>query len=437
MTAGVGAARGQIRPSPGAVGRRGLATAACAAVYCCSIVALVLGPWGHGWGFGDLHVYRYGGQAVLGHADLYALRFPGALAFTYPPLSAVLFTVLTAARMAVVAPLVTAASLVLTPAMFVLALRLAPGFSGISRPQGLRLALLASALAIWLEPLWTTLRYGQINVLVATLILFDLSRPDRSRWKGVAIGLAIGLKLTPAIFAVYLLLTRRYRAAATALGVFGATVAAGFVAVPGDSRSFWGGAFLDPSRVGRIENTANQSLRGAYARVLHSFGVGPVWLATAAAVGAIGLALAAAAGRRGEDARGFSLCAITGLLISPVSWSHHWVIAIPALFVFAVDAYLRRRAFGIASSCLIVAIGLSHAIWWVPVNRPAHSELHLDLAQLVCSTAYVIVGLAVLAGAARAAFRRDEIRLRRRAKKPAIDGWPLTTKGPAGPFART
>jgi alpha-1,2-mannosyltransferase len=370
--------------------------AVCAAVYVCSILALVLGPLGHGWGFVDLTVYRYGGQAVLDHASLYDLRFPGALAFTYPPLSALCFTVLTIARMAVVAPLLTALNFVLTPIMFGLALRLPPVSSWLTRNQAMRMALLASAVGIWLEPLWTTLRYGQINVLIVTLILFDLRRNDRSRWKGVSLGLAIGLKLTPVIFTAYLLVTRRYRAAAVSLMVFAGTIAIGFVAAGHDSSEYWGGAFMDPHRVGRIENAANQTLRGAYSRLLHSTNVGAIWLCTAAVVGVIGLTLAAIAGRKGDEAQGFSLCAITALLVSPISWSHHWVLALPALALFAYRAHVKRSRAGLASAGAMMAIGFSQMIWWVPVNTPRHSELHLHGLQLVYANAYVIVGVAVL-----------------------------------------
>jgi alpha-1,2-mannosyltransferase len=133
----------------------------------------------------------------------------------------------------------------------------------------------------------------------------------------------VALKLTPAIFAAYLLLTHRVRAATVSLAVFLGTVALGFAAIPGDSLEYWSGAFLDSSRVGRIENAANQTLRGAYARVLHSTSVETMWLCTAALIGLASLALAVHAGRRGDDARGFSLCALTALLVSPISWSHH------------------------------------------------------------------------------------------------------------------
>lgn len=369
-------------------------------MYGVSIVAFLLSPLGHHWPFVDLTVYRYGGRAILDGSHLYALRFPGALAFTYPPLSALLFTPLTLLGMAVLEPAITAASLVLLAATLRFALRLKPVSSWLTGEEATRLALLAAALALWLEPMWTTLRYGQIDVVIAALVLYDLSRPDQSRWKGVGIGLAIGLKLTPAIFTAYLLLTRRYRAAATSLAVFLATVAAGFVAVGGDSSEYWGGAFAEPGRVGRIENAANQALRGAYARMLHSVSVEAWWLLTAAVVGVVGMWLAVRAGRRGDDAQGFSLCVLSGLLISPISWSHHWVLAIPALMLFTLAAYRRGWIAGLLCAGAATVVGCSHMIWWVPVNHPPHSELRLDSLQLVYADAYVLLALLALAAAA-------------------------------------
>src|SRR5450759_3000206 len=194
--------------------------ALCAALYAASIAILMTSPLGREWGYVDLHVYRYGGEAVLNGAHLYALRFPGALAFTYPPFSALAFTGLTIAPMRVNGPLFSAGIMLLLPLIFFLAMRLRPMRATLSRRQAISLALLASALGLWFEPVWTTLRCGQINLVIAALVLGDLGRRDDSRWKGVGIGLAIGLKLTPVIFAVYLLLTCRVRAAAVAAAAF-------------------------------------------------------------------------------------------------------------------------------------------------------------------------------------------------------------------------
>jgi alpha-1,2-mannosyltransferase len=379
------------------VSLRRLSLALCAAVYGVSIAALLLSHLGHGWGYVDLAIYRDGGEAVAHGAQLYALRFPGALAFTYPPFSALLFTGLTVPSPELMRPLLTALSLLLVPVMLGFALRLRPLDAELSRGRVVRLALLASALAVWLEPVWTTLRYGQIDLLIGALVFYDLSRPDGARWKGAALGVAVAIKLTPAIFALYLLLSRRVRAAAVCGAVFVSSVVLGFALIPGDSSAYWGGAFLDSGRVGRIENAANQSLRGTFSRLAHSGDVQLLWLCAGTLVALGGLALAVRAGRRGDDARGVSLCVLTGLLVSPISWSHHWVLAVPALMLLALDARKRRSGALLAAAGVAALVALLHVIWWVPVNRPRHSELHLGAAQLLYADAYVLLAILALA----------------------------------------
>jgi alpha-1,2-mannosyltransferase len=369
----------------------------------------MLSHMGHGWPFVDLGVYRSGAAVVLHGGDLYGARFPGALAFTYPPFASLLFTALVPLRMSVLEPLVTAAGLALLPLILALALRLAPARAWLTRRQAVTIALIAAAGALWLEPVWTALRYGQIDFLIAALVLYDLSREPSSRWRGVATGIATGLKLTPAIFVLYLLLTRRVKAAATAVAAFAVTVALGFVVIPGDASAYWSGVFADSSRAGRAENAANQSLRGTFVRLLHTLSVNPAWLIVALALGALGIALAVRAGRRGDDVRGFSLCALTALLVSPVSWSHHWVLAVPALLLVGVQVSRDPSAAGGLLFALALAVGLSHVIWWVPVNHPPHSELHLGALQLIWADAYVMVGALALAGAAWSA-RRGHVR---------------------------
>src|SRR3984885_7997469 len=145
------------------------------------------------------------------------------------------------------------------------------------------------------------------------MVLADLAwieRSRNSRFGGVGIGLAAGIKLTPALFAVYLLATRRYRAAATAAATFAGTVAAAFALVPGDAARYWDLSFLDPAHVGRIQNVANQSLLGALARALGTLSVGWVWLGGAGgrrggpALGGLGVAAGRGGGRGGRDRAG-------------------------------------------------------------------------------------------------------------------------------------
>lgn len=386
---------------------------AAAGLFACSIAAFLLSPLSWGWSFVDIEVYRGAGQALLDGLRLYDLQFHGFLDFTYPPLAAILFTPLTLVPLAVLKPLVTIINILLLPVVMRLALRLAPVKEWISADQATRLALVAGAAGIWLEPIWSTLGYGQIDLLIAGLVLADLAGPDGGRWKGVGIGVACGLKLTPGIFAVYLLATHRPRPAARSLGTFAATVAVGFALAPRDAADFWGRALMDPSRVGRIESAANQSLRGAYARLFHSPDVETWWLASALLVGVLGIALAAAAGRRGDDAGGFSLCALTALLVSPISWSHHWALAVPVLLLFAVRAHRGCSRPALVAAALAAGIGYSQLILSVPHPDHRHAELHLDAAQLLAADAYVllaVLALAIVAGSSLSA---------RRAKMPA------------------
>jgi alpha-1,2-mannosyltransferase len=381
--------------------RRGLFTWSAGAAYAASAAACCLLAARSQANFVDLHVYRMGGAAVLHGRDLYQLRFAW-LSFTYPPFAAVVFTALAAVPWGVAAAVLTGAGAVALPVALYMALRLPRPRR---EPAALvwPLALAAAVVAIWLEPVRTALGYGQVDILVALAVLYDLTRPDTSRHKGAAIGLAAGLKLTPAIFVVYLLITRRYRAAATATAVFAGTVAVGFAVLPASSVWYWAGRFANPGRVSQIQDPENQSLLGALARTMHTADVLPVGLPLAAVVAVAGLALAAAAARRGDEALGFSLCAITGLLVSPISWTHHWVIAIPALPVAGLAVYRAYRAGNMA------AAGLGHAgiigvavIGWdrLARNLPGANWLDLSTKALMHSVAYVLIGLLVLALAA-------------------------------------
>ena len=377
-------------------------------VYAVALAALWVSPMGHHWNHVDILVYRQGGLAVLHGKGLYVPSFNHSeLPFTYPPISALLFIVLGPLSNYTAPLFATVCSLALLPLTLRFALRLAPFSRWLSASEATRLGLTAAAAAIWFEPLWTTLRYGQINVLIAALILFDLSRSDDRRWKGVAIGVAAGLKMTPLIFIVYLAATRRYRAAATALAGFVGTIALSFAVMPTDARIYWTQDVLNANRPGKMENAANQTLRGALSRLLHTENVQDAWLLAALIVAVLGIFLAVRAYRRdGDDAGGFALCALTGLLVSPISWTHHWVEAIPALMLVLFKAY-RSRSTPLLVGCLAAAaVGYSQITWRVPVSNFTQTvELHENAVQLLCSNAYVIVALAALAWTAAAAWR--------------------------------
>ena len=346
------------------------------------------GPAVH-WPLWDVRVYWWGGQqATAGGGALYAPAAP--LSFTYPPFAALLFAVFAGAPIGVLKGVLTVGSLVALVALCGLSL----GAAGVRRRPESVFAMSAIALLTW--PVAYTLHLGEVNLILAALIGADvLRRHDGGWWQGIGTGLAAGIKLTPLIFVAYLAITGRVRAAMTALGVFAVTVTAGFIWLPARSRAFWlGGVFDNQSRIGNPANPSDQSLAGAIAR-LAGTGDPPRtwWLVAALVTGLAGLVVAVWAHRRGHRLAGTMCCAITGLLVSPVSWTHHWVWAVPLLVWLTAAAWRRRSvACGLAVAAGAAVFSGVLSIPWP--GHPARPEL------MLASDQYVLYGLAVLAGTA-------------------------------------
>ena len=290
----------------------------------------------------DLRIYRWAGLVVRQGGDLYGARFPHyRLRFTYPPMAALIFAALSVISMSVLKWLVTAVSI----ASLAATLWLTWGARGYRHSARTAATLAAAGVALWLQPVQQTLGFGQVSLMLMLIIVADLLRPDVSWLKGAGVGVAAGVKLTPLIFIAYLLLTRRFRAAGVAVATFALTIAGSLLLLPAQARRYWlGGLALDSGRTGNNAYVANQSLHGALARILGGVAAAqPWWLAASVVVGVTGLLVATVASRRGDEIAGILTCALTGLLISPVSWSHHWVWMAPALVV-AVDMAIGGRA---------------------------------------------------------------------------------------------
>ena len=201
--------------------------------------------------------------------------------------------------------------------------------AGITTATGLwGLTALLMAPIIWLEPVRLSLQLGQINVIVMAIVVADvLSQPSR-RWTGIGIGIAAGIKLTPAIFIVFLVATGRRREAVIAGLTFISTIAVGFALLPADSNEFWlRGGFQDVRRIS-TDPLANTSLAGLLMRL--------DWVtrwetATAVIFAIIAIAIAAVAWRRGRLLLGLAIAGLTSAAASPFSWSHHWVWFAPLL----------------------------------------------------------------------------------------------------------
>jgi alpha-1,2-mannosyltransferase len=253
-------------------------------------------------------------------------------------------------------------------------------------------------------------------------------------WHGIGIGVAAGVKLTPLIFVPYLLLIRKYRQAATAAGAFVATVALGYAILPRDSSTYWiHGLFLKANRIVFVGTRGNQSLRGVLTRLAGSVTSGTTpWLIAAILVGIAGLVAAALLYRAGQPVAAMLACALTGLLVSPLSWDHHWVWVAPGI---ALLAHLGARSAGadprsraawwVAAGGLVLVFGcwpqlwdLSQSgltpaglVWYGPAtyfatgDQPWYHEFHWHGLQLLAGNALVLAGLVALAALCVAAAR--------------------------------
>ncbi|GAA5025812.1 hypothetical protein GCM10023258_19020 [Terrabacter aeriphilus] len=301
----------------------------------------------------DLDVYRRAGERWLRGADPYATS--GELPFTYPPVAAVLAAGIATAPVAGLA-LLSGATLVAAAAGVLATLgrttrRAGPG--PLTSPVVTPAVGLVVGLAVVSEPVLRGLQLGQVNGVVVGLVLLDLLvvPPNRRGW---LTGVAAGIKLVPLVFVVHLLVRREFRSAARLVGAFGATVVLGWLVLPDASARYWGTLLLDTHRVGDPGFVDNQSLLGLATRVAPS-AAGPVWAVGAAVVVALGVV---ALGRARERAavEGVVVCALVGLLVSPISWSHHWIL-LPAAAVLCWR--LGRRVVGAAAMVVAVVGPLS------------------------------------------------------------------------------
>jgi alpha-1,2-mannosyltransferase len=309
------------------------------------------------WTQTDATVYRAAGIAVR-HlpARLYSLRLGEPKdPFLYTPFAGLLFALPSVMSFGVWQVALAVLTIGLLPIVAYAALSTA------GRPAGttarVAAAFAIAAVGLWLEPVAETLFFGQLNLVLLALVIGDLALPDRFKGKGIAIGVAAAIKLTPLIFVAYLLFSRRVRAGLVGVATFVATIVLGFALLPHASAVYWGGWFaqshLNPWHL------LNQSVYGAILRYTH---VGShaytYWLAAAVVIGILGLATSVVASRRGHELLGVVTCVATELLVSPISYSHDYVVVVPALALAAVGP--RRLGCRIAGVAFIVVL----FGWW-------------------------------------------------------------------------
>ena len=361
-------------------------------------------------GFTDLFVYQFGGRAVLdGLPGLESGDPVTGLPFTYPPFAAVVMVPMALLPAQLAAALWTGASVGALAAVIV-GVR-----SMLDRPAPGWLVALVTGGALALEPVWQNLVFGQVNLLLMLAVLVDLLRPER-RWSGVLLGIAAGIKLTPLVFVVLLVLVGRRTAAGRAALVFAGTVAVGFVVMPGQSATYWTDRLVDAGRVGPPALAHNQSVYGALTRFLDGPPPTLLWLALAGPLSLAVLVVGAGWWRRGDRVLGTCLGAVAMLLASPISWSHHWVWAVPV----ALALTERNRWAAVAWTAVFVA----RPIVWPPYSQDR--EFGWGPADHLVGNAYLLAALALCVWAAATLRRGAGLPARRAVTGSARPSPPLS-----------
>lgn len=361
--------------------RRAAAIAAAAVA-----VGVFLWWYGNRHDFFDLKIYMSAMHWWSDGHRLYDYSQPdpvqGRLYFTYPPFAALLLWPF--------GQIPLGAAIVIFTAGTVVALAVTTWWLVAPLPQPRWFAAgLAVPLVFALESTRETITFGQLNLLLIVLILADMlfAVPRRSAWSGVGIGLATAIKLFPGIFIVYLLVTRRWRAAiAASATAAGATLLAAAIA-PRDSWQFWTSSLWSTDRVGRTDYTGNQSLLGLLSRLtVPDEPPALLWLALVAAVLVAGAWRAA---RATDPVAALALTGLVGALVSPITWPHHLYWFVPAMVVLVAA---RRWVAALATFAVSTYGVVSFEHWGGAAPAPTDSVI-----EFLGRNAYVLLALLLLA----------------------------------------
>ncbi|MFC4128495.1 glycosyltransferase 87 family protein [Nocardia rhizosphaerae] len=347
-------------------------------------------------GFIDLQVYRLGIEAMRDGADLYG-ELPKtsagiALPFIYPPFATIAlapFALLPWSLAKILYVVASVAALGWT--LYLVARR----YHRDNRRAALFVAACALPLAMLLEPVRATIDFGQVNLLLMALVATDCLLVKTRYPRGMLIGLAAAIKLTPAAFVLYFLVRKDYKAAATAAVTGAVATVAAFALLPTESARYWFGGLGNVSGLSGSAFHTNQSIQAVLAR-LHITGLAfdLLWLV----FGALLLALIVVAMRKATDAPAIALAlnAVFTLLLSPISWSHHWVWIAPALL--AVACHARTLPAAAARGWYTTAIVIAAVFVIAPHNYlPEHQETSWAWWQHVIGDTYVWLAVALAA----------------------------------------
>lgn len=398
----------------------------------------------------DVYVYWYAlnnwfsGNSLY---DWYALPDNKMYPFTYPPFGAWALSPLTWFDYEIAAPLMIMAIALQTAVIVALVGR----SLGCSWGSAFAIAPWAAILVQQcLEPFNQSVGFAQVNTAMMVLVMIDVAAPDSWKGRGVASGLAAAIKLTPAIAVLIFLLRRQWRSAITMVATSLTVTLLSWIISPSESARFFFDAMWDPQRAGDAYYAGNQNLKGFVARALPENAwsitwaiavvlalVAAVWLCLriqAAATSVVtsrsasddvasGLlntaAPAAPAGDATETAASDAVAAPSavatspaspalpenlatlltaavimtlGLLVSPITWSHHWVWGLASV-VALIAVALRLKSMALMGTALAQgALFIMAPHWWFPYGQV--NELHWSVVKQLVGSSYTLAAIA-------------------------------------------
>ena len=306
----------------------------------------------------DFNVYRSGARAYLGldgETDLYVRELwrvtdDSWLPFTYPPFAVLLFipyAIVPTQVGAVIHTLVLTMSMLAVLHLILTRTPRAMSFLRSCSPWQHALMVGGATLAVGFSGPWREgLSFGQINALLMAVILFDmLARRRAGIPKGLLTGIAAGIKLTPLAMGLYFLVQRDWKSIAwMGLGFMG-TVGVGFALTPSGSVHYWTEAIFATSRVGNDADMYSVTLNSFSQHLgLSVAGSSYLWIGLCIVTIALGYYAIKQLLEAGETVAAVGATAIVMLMISPISWYHHWVwfiLLIPAM-LFPSESPTRR-----------------------------------------------------------------------------------------------
>jgi len=309
---------------------------------------------------GDLEVYRQGAQQ-LAHGDPLYVELPVGW-FTYPPFAAMIFTPLA------YLPGVKAIWMLISFGALTATVWRCATVLGYRKDWSLALLSLAAALALDIEAVRGTLWQGQVNIVLMAIIVGDLTRPAGARWRGWSVGVAAGIKLTAIVFVPYLVITRQWRAAATASGAAAATVVLAWCVSPPDSTEYWSHAVFQIDRIGTLTHPGNFSISGILATIWAPSAMPTIgWLIGVVIAAVSGYYAAYCAHRRGRGLVALSIVGLMSCVVPPLAWGHHWVWTVPLLAV-VIDRAVRstggaRWAWAGAAGTIYLSVFMWFSAW--------------------------------------------------------------------------